>query len=76
MKPSRPGFLYTALGLPATAVIFRVKAWGLFMRTDDSNLRRFTKPEIIRYDSNGFTINGVDTFLYGLECPYPPRNLA
>jgi hypothetical protein len=56
--------------------MFRVKAWGLFMRTDDSNLRRFTKPESIRYDSNGFTINGVDTFLYGLECPYPPRNLA
>lgn len=77
MKSSRRGFLYTALGLPATAAIFRSKAWGLFMPTDDSNLRRFTKPEIIRYDSNCFTINGVDTFLYSLECPYPrcPREL-
>ena len=77
MKSSRRSFLYTSLGLPAAAAIFRNKAWALFMPTDDSNPKHFSKPDIIRYDSHSFTINGVDTFLYSLECPYPrcPREL-
>jgi hypothetical protein len=40
-------------------------------------LKRFERAEIIRYDSNCFTINGVDTFLFSLECQYTrcPREL-
>jgi len=77
MKSSRRSFLCTALGLPASAAIFRGRAWNLLTLTDDSVLQRFRKPEIIRYDSNCFTINGVDTFLFSLECPYTrcPREL-
>jgi len=35
----------------------------------DPNL--FPKPEIIRYDSHCYTIRGIDTFIFSLECPYP-----
>ncbi len=35
----------------------------------DSKL--FPKPELIRYDSACYTIRGVDTFIFSLECPYP-----
>ena len=35
----------------------------------DSKL--FPKPELIRYDSECYTIGGVDTFIFSLECPYP-----
>jgi len=31
----------------------------------------FPRPDIIRYDSDCFTIRGVDTFIFSLECPYP-----
>jgi hypothetical protein len=31
----------------------------------------FPKPEIIRYDTQCFTIRGVDTFIFSMECPYP-----
>ena len=34
----------------------------------DSKL--FPKPELIRYDSECYTIRGVDTFLFSIECPY------
>lgn len=35
----------------------------------DSKL--FPKPELIRYDSECYSIRGVDTFIFSLECPYP-----
>jgi hypothetical protein len=31
----------------------------------------FPRPDVIRYDAQCFTIRGVDTFIYSLECPYP-----
>lgn len=30
----------------------------------------FSKPDLIRYDSDCFTIRGADTFIYSMECPY------
>jgi hypothetical protein len=31
----------------------------------------FAQPDAIRYDAQCYTIRGVDTFIYSLECPYP-----
>jgi Glycosyl hydrolases family 35/Beta-galactosidase, domain 2/Beta-galactosidase jelly roll domain len=36
-----------------------------------SDSKLFPKPELIRYDSECYSIRGVDTFIFSLECPYP-----
>jgi len=75
MKYSRRSFLSTVLALPAVAALRR-NIPGLLAVADDRGLR-FNQPEIIRYDSSCFTIQGADAFVFSMDCPYPriPREL-
>lgn len=69
MKFSRRAFLADILTLPAASVVLRGKS-GRILKLFNPDLKRFSKPEIIHYDSECFTIRGVDTFLFSLEVPY------
>ena len=75
MKLSRRNFLSKAFLLPAAASLLpRTRALPF---REKSVSPRFSNPEIIHYDSNCFTIRGVDTLIFSLEMPYPrvPREL-
>src|ERR1700704_4634014 len=70
MVVTRRRLVHDALTLSAAAAILPHCFWGLsaFSEPYDPNL--FPKPGIIRYDSLCYTIRGVDTFIFSLECPY------
>lgn len=77
MKQSRRDFLSAVIRLPANVPLLRWHAAQRLLFPDTRATGRFPKPEIIRYDSNCFTIHGSDTFIFSLEVPYPriPREL-
>jgi hypothetical protein len=71
MLVSRRRFVANVLALPAAAAFFPWRSWGMSDSSGVFDTKLFPKPEIIRYDSECFTIRGVDTFIFSLECPYP-----
>jgi hypothetical protein len=68
---SRRNFVSSTLALPAIAALFPTRSSVISASADPYDRKLFPKPELIRYDSECYTINGVDTFIFSLECPYP-----
>lgn len=64
---SRRSFLQSSLLLPAAAML-RGQAPPA---PAPAVTKLFPRPDIIHYDADCFTIHGRETFIYGLECPYP-----
>jgi hypothetical protein len=71
MLVTRRRLVYNALTLSAAAAILPRCSWGMRGLSEAYDRHLFPKPEIIRYDSQCFTVGGVDTFIFSLECPYP-----
>jgi hypothetical protein len=70
MTWSRRSFLKSALVLPVGTAAPR-RLWSLAALTGTVARPLFPKPDLIRYDSDCFTIRGADTFIFSMECPYP-----
>lgn len=71
MLVSRRRFIANVLSLPAAAAFSPWRSWGTSGSAGLYDRRLFPKPEFIRYDSECYTIRGIDTFIFSLECPYP-----
>ena len=71
MLVSRRRFIANALALPAASAFSPWLSWGMSGSPGLYDSKLFPKPELIRYDSECYTIGGVDTFIFSLECPYP-----
>jgi Glycosyl hydrolases family 35/Beta-galactosidase, domain 2/Beta-galactosidase jelly roll domain len=71
MLVSRRRFLANVLALPAAAAFSPWRSWGTSGHCGVYDSKLFPKPELIHYDSECYTILGVDTFVFSLECPYP-----
>jgi Glycosyl hydrolases family 35/Beta-galactosidase, domain 2/Beta-galactosidase second all-beta domain len=71
MLVSRRRFVANVLAIPAAAAFFPWRLWGVSGSSGLYDTRLFPKPDVIRYDSECYTIRGVDTFIFSLECPYP-----
>src|SRR5271169_1214572 len=63
-------FLANVLALPAAVALSPWRYWGTSVPSGLYDSKLFPEPEIIRYDSECYTIQGVDTFIFSLECPY------
>ncbi len=81
MKPSRRQFLESTLGAALIAPLGRAER-GLLRAAEPPAPQapagpRFPMPHFIRYDSQCFTINDRDTFIFGASFHYPrcPRPL-
>jgi Glycosyl hydrolases family 35/Beta-galactosidase, domain 2/Beta-galactosidase second all-beta domain len=78
MKSTRREFLLFGISTPFAAVLAAPRlGFSMAVTGEDPTWKRFSKPQIIRYDSNCFTIHGEDVFLFGAEFHYPrcPREL-
>src|ERR1039458_2664872 len=71
MWVTRRRFFYDALTLSAGAAILPRRSWGRSGSSELYGSDLFPKPDMIRYDAQCYTIGGVDTFIFSLECPYP-----
>ena len=71
MSVSRRRFLANVLALPAVVAISPWRSWGTNGPSELYERKLFPRPELIRYDSECYTIRGVDAFIFSLECPYP-----
>ena len=70
MHWSRRKFLQAGVLSSAIATLPR-HLWSLAVQSAASQAPLFSRPDIIRYDSQCFTIHGIDTFIFSMECPYP-----
>ena len=70
MLVSRRRFVANVLAIPAAAAFFPWRLWGVSGSSGLYDTKLFPKPDVIRYDSECYTIRGVDTFIFSLECPY------
>jgi Glycosyl hydrolases family 35/Beta-galactosidase, domain 2/Beta-galactosidase second all-beta domain len=78
VKPTRREFLLFGLGAPLAAVFAaQGRTFSMPVRGENPRWKRFSQPQIVRYDSECFTIHGRDIFLFGAEFHYPrcPREL-
>jgi len=78
MKHTRREFLLYGMSSPfAAGLAARGRALPMSPRNENPPWKRFSQPQIIRYDSECFTIHGRDVFLFGAEFHYPrcPREL-
>ncbi len=72
MKHTRREFLLRGISAPFAAIPAGPgRAFSMLSRNEDPAWKRFSRPEIIRYDSECFTIHGRDVFLFGAEFHYP-----
>jgi len=71
MNPSRRRFLRTALGAPLAATLGGPGTVTLGALFASGGQMEFENPQIIKYDSSCFTINGVDTFIHSAAFHYP-----
>ena len=70
MHWSRRSFLQAGLVSSSIATL-PPQLWSLLVRSEASQSSLFSKPDIIRYYFQCFTIHGADTFIFSMECPYP-----
>jgi hypothetical protein len=70
MAWSRRKFLQAGLLSSAVKIVPR-DFWSLTLQSTGLPPPLFSKPDLIRYDSDCFTIHGADTFIFSMECPYP-----
>jgi Glycosyl hydrolases family 35/Beta-galactosidase, domain 2 len=78
MKHTRREFLQCGISAPFAAVLAAPgRTLSLIRPNENPVWRRFSQPQIIRYDSECFTIHDRDVFLFGAEFYYPrcPRQL-
>ncbi len=71
MTWSRRRFLQAGLILSSADAILPRPRWSLTGQPAALRPPLFSRPDIIRYDSQCFTIHGADTFIFSMECPYP-----
>lgn len=74
MNVSRRRFMSRVIAVPA---LFSLRRFAGLVELAQRTENRVPKPQIIRYDSNCFTIRGADVFVFSMDCPYPriPREL-
>ena len=78
MTHTRREFLMSGISVPFAATLAPLgRALLMALRSEDTAWKRFSQPQIIRYDSNCFTIHGQDVLLFGAEFHYTrcPREL-
>src|SRR5208283_3949383 len=71
MWVTRRRFVSDAFALSAASAILPCRLWAMSSSSELYDSKLFPKPDVIRYDSRCYTIRGVDTFIFSLECPYP-----
>jgi len=79
MKHTRREFLLYGISAPFAAILAVQGRRAVLTAANNENptWKRFSQPQIIRYDSECFTIHDRDVFLFGAEFHYPrcPREL-
>lgn len=78
MTHTRRDFLICGMSAPFVAMFSTLgRALPMAPASDDTAWKRFSQPQVIRYDSDCFTIHGQDVLLFGAEFHYTrcPREL-
>lgn len=72
MKHTRREFLLSGISTPFAAMLAAPqRALSIPTGDDDTGWKRFSQPQIIRYDSECVTVHDRDVFLFGAEFHYP-----